>query len=168
MVVIFSIPSINRAVRVLRNTKSRAPSAACNPKCMAPLTMNRDRSPRRTTCRTFRIPGALISIAAPDMLSALRTSCTEAEETANSCPLTRKRMICSVLAELGFTGDARRISALPRVWCGKFPVRAFDSGIDVVDSKHMIYGANLDSLGRHAENHGRRFVLGEHKSAGGL
>src|SRR5260221_9685282 len=66
MVVILSIPSIKRAVRVLRSTKSNAPSAACKPKCMAPLTMNRERSPRRTTCRTFRIPGALISTAAPD------------------------------------------------------------------------------------------------------
>jgi len=39
----------------------------------------------------FSKTGALISIAAPDMLSALRTSWTEAEETAKSCPLTRTR-----------------------------------------------------------------------------
>src|SRR5712691_10240392 len=121
----FLMPSISRAVRVLRNTTSNAPSATCNPKCMAPLTMNRDRSPRRTTCRTFRSPGTLISVAAPDMLSALRTSCTEAEETANNCPLTRKRMICSVFVGLGFTGAARRISELPRGPCDRFPGRAF-------------------------------------------
>jgi len=38
----------------------------------------------------FRSPGALISVAPPDMLSALRTSCTEAEEMANNWPLTRR------------------------------------------------------------------------------
>src|SRR5260370_11746459 len=92
---------------------------------MAPLTMKSDLSPRRRTWRTFRSPGTLISVAPPDMLSALRTSCAEAEETANNWPLTRKRMICSVFAELGFTGDAKRIREPPRVPCGKFPGRAF-------------------------------------------
>src|SRR5204863_9578230 len=66
-----------------------------------------------------------MSSAAPDKLSTLRTSWTEAEETANSCPLTRKRMICSVFAELGLAGAARRISELLREPWGKFPERAF-------------------------------------------
>src|SRR5256886_5798311 len=100
-------------------------SAICNPKCMAPLTMKSDLSPRRRTWRTFRSPGALISVAAPDMLSALRTSCTEAEEMANNCPLTRKRTICSVLAGVVFAGAANRISELPRALCGRFRGRAF-------------------------------------------
>src|SRR5216684_1231379 len=125
MLLIFSMPSIKSAVRVLRSTNNSAPSAACSPKCMAPLTMKSERSPRRTTWRTFRIPGTLISVAAPDMLSALRTSCTAAEETANNCPLTRKRMICSVFVGLGFTGAARRISELPRGPCDRFPGHVF-------------------------------------------
>ncbi len=38
MVVIFSMPSTNRAVRVPRRTKTKAGANGGSPKCMAPLT----------------------------------------------------------------------------------------------------------------------------------
>src|SRR5437667_9930124 len=66
-----------------------------------------------------------MSSAAPDKLSTLRTSWTEAEETANSCPLTRKRMICSDFAKPGLAGAARRISELLREPCGISPAHVF-------------------------------------------
>jgi len=74
-------------------------------------------------------------------------------------------MICSVFAGLAFNGDASRISELPRGPCGKFPGRVFHGRINVVDPKNLIDRAGLDGFGRHSENHGRCFVLGQHHAA---
>src|SRR5713226_6689862 len=35
----------------------------------------------------------------------------------------------------------------------------FDSGINIVDSKHLIDGSGFDGFGGHTKNHGRRFIL---------
>src|SRR5216684_2609434 len=124
MLVIFSMPSIKSPVRVLRSTKTSVPEEAGRLKCAAALTMKSDLSPRRTTWRTFRSPGASIFVALPERLSTLRTSCTEAEDTAKTCPLTRNRIICSVRTGLVFAGAASRISELLRVTGGKWRGRA--------------------------------------------
>src|SRR5258708_5237099 len=65
MLVIFSMPSISRAVRVRRSTKTRAGGAGGKPKCMAAFTTYTEFSPRRTTCFPLCRLGCDNSLSAP-------------------------------------------------------------------------------------------------------
>src|SRR5256884_10016530 len=77
-------------------------------------------------------------------------------------------MICSDFAKPSLAGAARRISELLREPSGKSPEHVFQWRHKYHRCRDLVDSTDFDGLGRHAKDHRRRFILGQHKAAGRL
>ena len=99
--------------------------------------------------------------AEPASVSTLRTSWTDADETAKSWPLMRNRMICSVRTGCGFDGSGESHYFTPTGRCSHWHDFAeaddalFDGGVDVVDAENLLDVGGFDGFGGHAEDDAR-------------